>query len=106
MKASPFHRQVERDFLTTFLCAGEFGKVCEWNGGKLRIAEAAMDNVVSEDGMGLFHNNKKVYCRSADLPGLPKPTDVITINRVRWRVVDSRELLGHFEILLERFTGA
>lgn len=106
MRRSPFHRQIDRDFMTSFLNDAEFGQVCEWNGGKLYVAEAATDSISADEAMGIIHNKKRIFCRSKDLSRLPQPDDDVVMNGVRWRVVDSKRMLGHFEILLERYVGA
>ncbi len=106
MRKSPFRRQVEKDFLTTFLNVDEYGYECDWNGGKLLIAEGALDSAITEEVVGLLHNTKRVYCRAKDLPALPRPDEPVRLDGVPWLVKDSRELFGHFEILLIRESSA
>lgn len=102
MKKSPFQRQIQKDFRTTFLNSREFGRVCQWNGEPLHIVEGALDDVIAERGIGVMRNSKRVYCLKADLPRIPEPDDRIVLDGEHWLVTDSQDVFVYYIIDMTR----
>lgn len=102
MSKSAFQRQLDKDFLTTFLNLDEFGRECDWNGGVLRIVEGVPDAAMSGDSLGILSGTKRIYCRSKDLLRLPEPEDKVYLDGDRWEVLDAYEAPGYYAITLER----
>lgn len=99
---SPFQRQMERDQRNTFLNARELARVCDWNGGPLKIVEAAIESGITEDALGLLGNIKRIFCDASDLPSIPKPNDTVELDGDEWIVQDAYQNQLSYVILLER----
>lgn len=102
MKKSPFQRQMERDFLNTFLKDGEFGMTGRWNDTDLRYAKAVIPDELTAATIGVNCELRRIVCREADLKPMPEPGESVTFDRVAWDVRSVQNPLGHLVITLSR----
>jgi hypothetical protein len=101
-----FRDLVAEDFKNTFLNVDELGRIRDWNGTPLLMAEGAAPPILeSVNSPGTLVATKEVYCRIEDMPREPKATEAVRLDGEVWYVVDCRTLLGHRIIQLGRHTS-
>jgi len=93
--------QIPADFETTFLNAGEFARICDWNGKPLKIVESAALNTDKKEGEGVSLKKTQVICNLKDSE-IPRITEEILFDGKEWIVSDVKKETGHIIINLER----
>jgi len=95
-----FKEQVATDFETTFLNAGEFARICDWNGKKIKIVEAVSNNDKSA-AEGVTLQKTQIICNAKDIE-VPEITEEIILDSKEWIVSDVKKPPEHLIIFLER----
>lgn len=99
---STFREQVATDFANVFLNTAEFGRVCDWNGHPLLIAEDAALEQEAFGTNGVNVERKRIICRDTDLQPAPKVMEQVKFDGEYWQVTDVKTPIAHLIITLER----
>lgn len=102
--ASPLRQHIENAFRRRLLSSLHFGRLCNWNGRELQVAEGASPAFAENASTGgKVSEYKTVACLQADLQPPPVGGEGVVMDGERWVIADIQRPFAHYLITLRRY---